>query len=69
MQSEPSSYKPGHSVVLGTIIGAFIGLLVGKFAIGLIFGFFVGIAIDSRKRNEAESATRDRTLHENEPEP
>jgi len=57
MNSNPESYKPGTWILLGTVIGAFIGLLFGKFAIGLIFGFFVGVAIDSRKRKAAASAS------------
>ena len=45
---------------LGTFLGAFIGLLVDKFAIGLIFGFFVGIMIDSarRKASKAEGESK-----------
>lgn len=50
MQSESKNYRPGQWVVLGVVLGAFMGLLVGKFAIGLIFGFFVGIAVDASKR-------------------
>ena len=55
MQPEPKPYKPGHWVILGAALGAFIGLLLGKFAIGLIFGFFVGIVIDSVKRKASTS--------------
>jgi hypothetical protein len=47
MPSEPKRYKSGQWVVLGVVLGGFVGLLVGKFAIGLIFGFFVGIAVDA----------------------
>jgi hypothetical protein len=50
LQSDPKIYKPGQWVFRGTILGAFIGLLAGKFAIGLIFGFFAGLLIDSAKR-------------------
>lgn len=57
MQSDSKkTYRPGHWVVLGTALGAFIGLLVSKFAIGLIFGFFVGLAIDANKRKSAIAA-------------
>jgi hypothetical protein len=49
-------YRAGHWVVWGTLLGAFIGLLLGKFALGLIFGFFVGIMIDSAKRKGAPSS-------------
>jgi uncharacterized membrane protein YjjP (DUF1212 family) len=56
MESEPKRYKPGHWVVLGTVIGAFIGLLIEKFAIGFIFGFFVGLMIDSAKRKSMKAS-------------
>lgn len=55
-QSKPQ--KPGHWVIVGTALGAFIGLLVGKFAIGLIFGFFVGIVISSVKRKASSANER-----------
>lgn len=42
--------KTGQWVFIGTAAGAFIGLLFGKFAIGLIFGFFAGILIGAAKR-------------------
>jgi F0F1-type ATP synthase assembly protein I len=60
MHSDPSPYKRGQWIVRGTIVGAFVGLLFGKFAIGLIFGFMVGIFIDSQKRKAAEAASKDR---------
>jgi hypothetical protein len=56
MKSETGTYKPGTWIVLGTVLGAFVGLLFGKFALGLIFGFFVGIGVDARKR-KAETGT------------
>ena len=55
MQFEPKIYKPGQWVIFGAALGAFIGLLLGKFAIGLIFGFFVGIVIDSVKRKASKA--------------
>ena len=57
VQSEPKIYKPGQWVILGTVLGAFIGLLLGKFAIGLIFGFFAGIMIDSAKRKASKAGS------------
>ena len=57
MQSEPKIYKPGHWVILGAVLGAFIGLLLGKFALGLIFGFFGGIVIDSGKRRASKGGS------------
>lgn len=44
------SHSTGHWVFVGTALGAFAGLLQGKFALGLIFGFFIGIVISSVKR-------------------
>lgn len=55
MQSEPKIYKQGQWVIRGTILGAFIGLLWDKFALGLIFGFFVGSMIDSVKRKASKA--------------
>jgi len=69
VNSDPSPYKTGHWIVLGTIMGAFLGLLFGKFAIGLIFGFFVGIAIDSRKRKAAAAPTENPPSSEDTPGP
>ncbi len=49
----PKPDRRGHWMVVGTAVGAFLGLLIGKFAIGLIFGFFVGIIIGSTKSKAA----------------
>ncbi len=49
MQSQPKPYRPGQWIILATALGAFLGLLVGKFALGLIFGFFAGVMVDSIK--------------------
>ncbi len=54
MQPEPKLYKPGQWVILGTALGAFLGLLLGKFALGLIFGFFLGVMTDSIKRKASK---------------
>lgn len=58
MQPERKRYRPGEWILLGTVLGAFIGLLFGKFALGLIFGFFAGIAIDVMKRRASKSDAR-----------
>jgi hypothetical protein len=49
-------YRPGAGVWTGIVVGAFIGLLLDKFALGGIFGFFVGIMIDSSRRRAANAA-------------
>ncbi|HRE12558.1 MAG TPA: hypothetical protein PLD37_00015 [Usitatibacteraceae bacterium] len=54
MQPETKHYKPGQWILIGTVLGAFIGLLVGKFAIGMIGGFFVGLFVDSAKRKASK---------------
>mgnify|MGYP001764844792 CR=1 FL=1 len=46
----------GSRIVLGTVVGAFLGLLVGKFALGLLAGFFVGVALSTRARKRADPA-------------
>lgn len=55
MQSEPKIYKQGQWVIRGMVLGALIGLLWGKLALGLIFGFFAGSVIDSVKRKASKS--------------
>jgi hypothetical protein len=57
VQSEPTISKPGQWVIFGAALGAFIGLLLGKFAIGLLFGFFGGIVIDSVKRRASKAGS------------
>ena len=54
MKQEP--YKPGTWIFLGILLGAFVGLLFSKFALGAIFGFFVGLAVDSSKRKASSSS-------------
>lgn len=64
MTTEPAPHpkpKPLESVpwpLKGAVLGGFLGLLVGKFALGLIFGFFAGIMFGATKR---KTAATDRT--------
>lgn len=53
MQPSSPPYKPGQWVLRGTVLGAFIGILSDRFALGLIFGFFIGVAIDADRRKRA----------------
>lgn len=53
MKKKP--YKPGAGIVLGIVLGAFIGLLFSKLALGAIFGFFLGLLIDSSRRKAMSS--------------
>lgn len=62
MQPETRTYKPGQWLLWGAALGAFIGLLFGKFAIGLIVGFFVGIGVDSAKRKASKANNEVRTV-------
>lgn len=55
MPPDATTYKPGRWIMQGTVLGAFLGLLSGRFALGLIFGFFVGVAIDAGKRRSPAS--------------
>lgn len=38
------------------MVGGFIGIVADKFALGLIFGFFIGLMIGSAKRKAANSS-------------
>jgi F0F1-type ATP synthase assembly protein I len=62
MESESTPTKPVNWVLRGTVLGAFCGLLIDKFALGMIFGFFIGAAIggSKRKADEAKPADADR---------
>jgi hypothetical protein len=44
-----SPYKRGTYVGLGLALGTFIGILLNKLALGMIFGFFIGAAMDAKK--------------------
>jgi len=58
MQPSHKPYTPGRWVFLGVVVGTFLGILFDKLALGMIFGLFVGMAIDSSKRKTA-SASRE----------
>ncbi|MDR6983032.1 uncharacterized protein YqgC (DUF456 family) [Rheinheimera pacifica] len=60
MQPDKKPYRPGHWVVLGTILGTFIGIIFDKLALGMIFGFFIGVMIDSHKK-KSKSAPAEKT--------
>lgn len=61
MEPTQKPYKPGHWIVLSTVLGTFMGLLFWKLALGMIFGFFLGIAIDSFKRKAASVSKESRS--------
>ena len=42
--------KPVNSPLVGAIVGGFIGLVLDKFALGLIFGFLAGLLIGAHQR-------------------
>jgi len=42
-------YKRGSYVGLGLALGTCIGILLDKLALGMIFGFFIGAAMDTKK--------------------
>ncbi|MDQ5979608.1 MAG: hypothetical protein QG602_2583 [Verrucomicrobiota bacterium] len=55
-QTPPSKPpKPVNWGILGAMLGGFIGIVADKFALGLIFGFFIGLMIGSAKRKAAAS--------------
>ncbi len=53
MASGANTYRPGHYTGLGFLIGLFVGILADQLALGMIFGFFIGAAIDANKRRAA----------------
>lgn len=59
MQPTKKPYKPGQWILMSTALGAFIGILLGKLALGMIFGFFIGVAIDSSKRKAKVELDKD----------
>lgn len=48
-------YKRGTYVGIGLVLGTFIGILLHKLALGMIFGFFIGAAMDAKKWREVQS--------------
>jgi F0F1-type ATP synthase assembly protein I len=56
MQQSNNLYKPGRGVFLGIVLGTFLGILFNKLALGMIFGFFVGVAVDSWRRKAASAS-------------
>ena len=56
MQPNTDGYRPGSATLLGFVLGTFIGLLFGNLALGMIFGFFIGAALDGAKQKKATSA-------------
>ena len=59
MQPVKKPYRPGHWIVVGTILGTFIGILLSKLALGMIFGFFLGVMIDSNKRRSIAAPAKE----------
>ena len=55
MQPNLNGYRPGSATLLGFVLGTFIGLLFGNLALGMIFGFFIGAAVDGAKQKKASS--------------
>ena len=47
---------PGSRIIVGTVVGAFVGLLIDKFALGMLFGFFVGAMLSRRTLQQSEPA-------------
>ncbi len=53
----PNESKLGYWIALCGVLGGFIGLLIGKFAIGLLVGFFAGVVIASVSRKSSGSGS------------
>jgi uncharacterized membrane protein YccC len=58
MPTTGKPYRKGQWIVIGVALGAFIGMLFGKLALGMISGFFVGLIVDSGKRKATTPADR-----------
>ncbi|QNP42255.1 hypothetical protein [Lysobacter solisilvae (ex Woo and Kim 2020)] len=67
MQPNAKPYRAGHWVVAGTILGTFVGILFGKLALGMIFGFFIGVMVDSHKRKAAAAPAEKATDGQQDP--
>jgi F0F1-type ATP synthase assembly protein I len=55
MQPNTNGFRPGGATLLGFVLGTFLGLLFGKLALGMIFGFFIGAAVEAARRKKASS--------------
>lgn len=60
MKPSNKPYKPGNLIFMGTVLGAFIGILLKNLALWGILGFFLGMAIDANKR-KAMAASQDKS--------
>ncbi len=56
--SDSPPVKTRNWPIFGTLLGGFIGLLLGKFALGLIFGFLIGAAIGGAKRKASVAGSK-----------
>lgn len=60
MQPTQKPYKPGSAILIGLVLGAFVGLLLSKLALGAIFGLVAGMVVDSNKR-KANAAPQEKS--------
>jgi len=49
-------YKPGRAVVVGILLGAFIGLLTKRLAFGAILGMWIGLAVDASNKAKRDKS-------------
>ena len=52
------NYKPGRAVVVGELLGAFIGLLTRRPIIGAILGMWIGLAVDASNKAKRDKADK-----------
>lgn len=55
MDKETESFSKGRYVLKCVIVGGFIGIVIDKLALGMIFGFFVGAFLEA-KYKQADQA-------------
>lgn len=53
MTPETSPPTSGRALIVCTVLGTFVGLLLGKLPIGLLVGFFIGLILESQARKSA----------------